>query len=96
MSARKEFVLLACQEGANIRALCRQFETLTLSNTNGHSLNPSATKHDVPLTTSSLGRLQDIFLYRISYIDICAIASPIPDDTPVISTVFFITFPPLS
>ncbi|WP_198328626.1 hypothetical protein [Methylovulum psychrotolerans] len=26
MSARKEFVLLACQEGANIRALCRQFE----------------------------------------------------------------------
>lgn len=25
MSARKEFVLLACQEGANIRALCRQF-----------------------------------------------------------------------
>ncbi|WP_211299307.1 DUF2934 domain-containing protein, partial [Methylovulum psychrotolerans] len=33
-----------------------------------HSLNPSATKHDVPLTTSSLGRLQDIFLYRISYI----------------------------
>ncbi|MDD2725287.1 MAG: hypothetical protein PHH59_14875, partial [Methylovulum sp.] len=42
-------------------------QTLTLSNTNGRNLNPSVISSDVPLTTSSLRQLQDIFLYRISY-----------------------------
>ncbi|MDD2724020.1 MAG: bifunctional DNA primase/polymerase, partial [Methylovulum sp.] len=44
--------------------------TLTLSNTNGRNLNPSVISSDVPLTTSSLRQLQDIFLYRISYMEL--------------------------